>query len=101
MKRANILADDFNLLKSGGSDSHGKDRGVALGSVYVPYSYLQKMKKHKSGERKIIARQYHHIDSEGLEGRYCRECYNTFGELHVMEQEEGMGEFYCTLCELG
>lgn len=101
VRRANILAEEFNLIKTGGSDFHGKGHGVMLGSVYVPYGYLLEMKKHKSGERKRIPRQYHHIDSSALKGRYCRECYNSFGELNVMERENGTGEYYCTVCELG
>jgi hypothetical protein len=39
------LADRFHLLVTGGSDCHGMNKGKPLiGSVRVPYQYLEKLK---------------------------------------------------------
>ena len=35
------LADDFNLLKSGGSDYHGGKKGIVIGEARVPLKYLK------------------------------------------------------------
>lgn len=45
VSRINELAEKHNLLKTGGSDFHDKDHGTMIGSVCVPYEYLEKMKK--------------------------------------------------------
>jgi len=35
------LADDYNLLKSGGSDYHGGKKGITIGEASVPVKYLK------------------------------------------------------------
>ena len=45
VKHINNLADKYNLLKTGGSDFHDNIHGTDLGSVDVPYSFLEKMKE--------------------------------------------------------
>jgi len=45
VKCVNELAEKHKLLKTGGSDFHSRDRGAMLGSVGVPYEYLEKMKE--------------------------------------------------------
>ncbi len=40
------LADKYNLLKTGGSDFHDNIHGSDIGTVNVPYSFLEKLKKH-------------------------------------------------------
>jgi predicted metal-dependent phosphoesterase TrpH len=40
------IADEFNLLVTGGSDCHGMNKGVPLiGSVKVPYQHVEKLKE--------------------------------------------------------
>ncbi|MFN0070655.1 MAG: PHP domain-containing protein [Chloroflexota bacterium] len=38
-------ADKLGLLTTGGSDSHGRDRGAAIGSQHVPISVLTELRK--------------------------------------------------------
>ncbi|MFZ3076961.1 MAG: PHP domain-containing protein [Candidatus Aenigmatarchaeota archaeon] len=45
VRRINELANKHKLLKTGGSDFHDKNHGADLGSVSVPYEWLEKMKK--------------------------------------------------------
>jgi 3',5'-nucleoside bisphosphate phosphatase len=48
------LADEKKLLKSGGSDCHGKRKmgKKLLGNYFVPYSYIEEMKKKLGGKLK-------------------------------------------------
>lgn len=40
------MADKLNLLKTGGTDFHGKrKRNIHLGEIFVPYFYLAKLKR--------------------------------------------------------
>ena len=46
------IAEDLGLLKSGGSDFHGRMKpdiklGTGFGNLNVPYSYLENIKKHR------------------------------------------------------
>jgi len=45
VRRINELAEKHKLLKTGGSDFHDKNHGANLGSVPVPYGWLEKMKE--------------------------------------------------------
>lgn len=45
VRKINCLAEKHSLLKTGGSDFHSKYHGAMLGSVSVPYEYLEKMKE--------------------------------------------------------
>ncbi len=46
IKKFKELAKKYKLLESGGSDCHGKlNEGPFIGSLKIPYSVLQKMKK--------------------------------------------------------
>jgi hypothetical protein len=42
------LTEKHGLLKTGGSDFHGNEGGAELGSVYVPYKFLEELKKFKN-----------------------------------------------------
>lgn len=50
----NSLCGKKNLLRSGGSDCHGKRKlgKKLLGQYFIPYSYIEAMKKKLSGENK-------------------------------------------------
>ena len=44
------IADRFHLLVTGGSDCHGMNKGKPLiGTVKVPYEYLEKLKARVAG----------------------------------------------------
>ncbi len=45
VNRINSLAERYGLLKTGGSDFHDNVHGNDLGSVHVPYSFLEEMKR--------------------------------------------------------
>jgi len=45
VSRISELAEKHNLLKTGGSDFHNRNHGAGLGSVSVPYEWLEKMKE--------------------------------------------------------
>ena len=52
----NELADDAGILKSGGSDFHGKnqpavDLGTGGGNLAVPFEYLERMQEKIAGQR--------------------------------------------------
>lgn len=46
VRKLDGMADKYGLLKTGGSDFHGdNENGAMLGSVDVPYNYLESLKK--------------------------------------------------------
>jgi predicted metal-dependent phosphoesterase TrpH len=50
------LAEDFHLLVTGGSDCHGTNKGRPLvGSVKLPYQYVEKLKQRAAERRKGLA----------------------------------------------
>jgi len=53
------IADRFKLLKTGGSDCHGKDNGARLGNYLVPYRYFEQMKAALKKQRKGAAADIH------------------------------------------
>ncbi|HQO10357.1 MAG TPA: PHP domain-containing protein [Clostridiales bacterium] len=54
LKYIDILAVDKNMLKSGGSDCHGKRKigKRLLGQYFVPYKYVESMKSKLNGDKK-------------------------------------------------
>jgi hypothetical protein len=43
------MAQHYNLLVTGGSDCHGASKGKAvIGTVKVPYSYMEKLKARRA-----------------------------------------------------
>ncbi|MBN2856853.1 MAG: PHP domain-containing protein, partial [Candidatus Delongbacteria bacterium] len=48
------LSKERGLLRSGGSDCHGKRKlgKKLMGQYFIPYSYIEAMKKKLSGETK-------------------------------------------------
>jgi 3',5'-nucleoside bisphosphate phosphatase len=50
------LAEDFHLLVTGGSDCHGTNKGRPLiGSVKLPYQYVEKLKQRAAERRAELA----------------------------------------------
>ena len=50
------LAEDFHLLVTGGSDCHGTNKGRPLvGSVKLPYQYVEKLKQRAAERRSGLA----------------------------------------------
>ena len=53
------LAEDFHLLVTGGSDCHGTNKGRPLiGTIKLPYEYVEKLKQRAAGRRVKLAAAY-------------------------------------------
>lgn len=55
VSRISELAERYGLLKTGGSDFHDRNHGADLGSVPVPYEWLERMKEKAKVNSKIIS----------------------------------------------